>query len=58
MNRTESYRDYIRSLIIMRQAYVTFYDALDGEDDVPRKEFETRLGKSMGKLTAASPWRR
>jgi Glycosyl hydrolase family 67 N-terminus len=50
MNRTESYRDYIQSLIIMRQAYVTFYDAFDSKDHIPRKEFETRLDKSMGEF--------
>ena len=50
MNRTESYRDYIQSLIIMRQAYVTFYDAFDSKDHIPRKEFETRLDKSVGEF--------
>jgi hypothetical protein len=47
MNRTESFRDYIQSLIILRRAYITFYDAFDSKDHISRKEFLSRLDQSM-----------
>ena len=47
MNRTESYRDYIQSLIILRQAYITFYDAFDNKDHVSHEAFVASLDKSM-----------
>jgi hypothetical protein len=47
MNRTESYRDYLQSLIMMRKAYITFYDAFETRDRVSREQFLQGLDKSM-----------
>lgn len=54
MNRTESYRDYIQSLIMMRKAYITFYDAFQSKSQIPRKEFLARLDKSMSEFDRAN----
>ena len=50
MNRTESYRDYIKSLIAMRHAYVTFYDAFADKGHVSHEQFVAELEKSMSQF--------
>jgi hypothetical protein len=50
MNRTESYRDYIQSLIMMRKAYISFYDAFASKGSISQQEFLARLDNSMSEF--------
>jgi hypothetical protein len=54
INRTESYRDYIQSLIIIRQAYLDFDQAFKDRTHVPYEQFIANLEKSLGGFDAAN----
>ncbi|MFN8008349.1 MAG: alpha-glucuronidase family glycosyl hydrolase [Terriglobia bacterium] len=47
INRTESYRGYIQSLITMRQAYVAFDRAFKNKSQQPKKDFVLELENSL-----------
>jgi hypothetical protein len=47
INRTESYRDYIQSLITIRRAYIDFDQAFRNRMQVPHEQFVAGLDKSL-----------
>ena len=47
INRTESYREYIQSLITMRKAYIAFDKAFKNKPQLSRKDFLVELEKSL-----------
>ena len=54
INRTESYRDYIQSLITIRKAYLDFDRAFKERAQVPHQQFVTNLDRSMGEFDLAN----
>ncbi len=54
INRTESYRDYIQSLITIRQAYIDFDQAFKDRAHVPYEQFVANLEKSLGGFDVAN----
>lgn len=53
MNRTESYRDYLKSLITIRTAYLSFDNAFAHQNAVSREEFISRLKASLNQFKVA-----
>ena len=47
INRTESYREYIQSLITMRKAYIAFDKAFKSKPQLSRKAFLLELERSL-----------
>jgi len=54
INRTESYRDYIQSLITIRRAYLDFDQAFENRAQVPYEQFVANLEKSLGGFDLAN----
>jgi hypothetical protein len=54
INRTESYRDYIQSLITIRRAYLDFDQAFRERTRVPHEQFIAELEKSLSEFDAAN----
>jgi hypothetical protein len=54
INRTESYRDYIQSLITIRKAYIEFDQAFRNRTHVPYEQFVANLDKSLGEFDLAN----
>ena len=54
INRTVSYRDYIQSLITIRQAYLAFDQAFKTRAQVPYTQFVANLDKSLGEFDLAN----
>ena len=52
INRTQSYRDYIQSLVTMRKAYISFDRAFQEKPKVSREEFVSALEKSLSEFQA------
>lgn len=53
MNRTQSYRDYIESLVTIRRAYLDFDAAFRNRTQVSREQFIKNLEKSLGEFEKA-----
>jgi hypothetical protein len=53
INRTESYRDYLQSLITIRQAYLDFDRAFKDKAHVPYAQFVANLDRSLGEFDLA-----
>ena len=53
INRTESYRDYIQSLITIRKAYIDFDRAFKTRSQAPYEQFVANLDKSLGEFDLA-----
>jgi hypothetical protein len=53
INRTESYRDYLQSLITIRQAYLDFDQAFKDKSHIPYKQFVANLDRSLGEFDLA-----
>jgi hypothetical protein len=54
INRTESYRDYIQSLITIRKAYIDFDRAFKEKPTVSHQQFVASLDRSMGEFDLAN----
>ena len=54
INRTESYRDYIQSLITIRTAYLDFDQAFTTRPQVPYEQFVANLDRSLGEFDLAN----
>ena len=52
INRTESYRDYMQSLVTVRKAYLLFDQAFGEKPKVSHQEFVSELEKSMSEFQA------
>ncbi len=52
INRTQSYHDYIQSLVTMRKAYILFDRAFKEKPKVSHEEFVSALEKSMNEFQA------
>jgi len=53
MNRTQSYRDFMHSLITIRRAYTLFDRAFQEKSQISHEQFVNELEKSMSEFTAA-----
>ncbi len=53
INRTESYRDYMGSLVTIRKAYLLFDRAFQEKPKVSQQEFVSELQKSLDEFKAA-----
>lgn len=53
MNRTESYRDYLKSLITIRTAYLSFDSAFAHKNTVSHEEFISHLKVSLNQFKIA-----
>jgi Glycosyl hydrolase family 67 N-terminus len=53
-NRTLFYRDYMQSMITIRQAYLQFDQAFRDHREVPDEQFKTELEKSLAGFEAAN----
>jgi hypothetical protein len=54
INRTESYRDYIQSLITIRQAHLDFDQAFKNRTHVLYEQFVANLDESLGEFDLAN----
>jgi hypothetical protein len=54
INRTESYRDYIQSLITIRKAYLDFDQAFSSKPQIPHEQFVAGLDRSLGEFDLAN----
>jgi len=54
INRTESYRDYIQSLITIRKACLDFDQAFHDRAQAPHQQFLANLDRSMGEFDLAN----
>ncbi|MGH9452813.1 MAG: hypothetical protein ACRD2O_02455, partial [Terriglobia bacterium] len=53
INRTQSYRDYIQSLIAIRRAYLIFDNSFADKGTLSHREFVDHLEKSLSEFKAA-----
>jgi len=54
INRTESYRDYIQSLITIRKAYLDFDQAFSNKPQIPHGQFVAGLDRSLSEFDLAN----
>lgn len=53
IDRTQSYRDYIQSLVTIRKAYLAFNSAFQEKSKTPREQFVSRLNASLQEFKLA-----
>lgn len=54
INRTQSFRDYMRAIITIRRAYLDFDKAFQKKSELSREQFISRLNTSMSEFQLAN----